>query len=133
MAANRITQGDIQRKIKNVTYTRPIGTLTVCYIEMDNGIIVSGESACVDPATFNKEKGEELAYEAAFDKLWFPMGFLLAEDRMRAHIGVDLAAGPDQTVIYKTTIADQQSIRATGLTGAFDPLHTPKEWKDGKP
>lgn len=54
-------------------------TVTICSITLDNGYSVRGESACVDPRNYDKEIGEKLAYQNAFNKLWPLFGFLLAE------------------------------------------------------
>jgi len=59
----------------------PDTTVTICSITLDNGYSVRDESACVDPANFNREIGEKIAYDRAFNKLWQLFGFLLAEGR----------------------------------------------------
>ncbi len=77
---NTVTTNSIDARIDSVTYHRiPNSTMTICAIRMVNGFTVTGESACVNPANFNREKGEEIAYENAFDKLWVLEGYLLAE------------------------------------------------------
>lgn len=83
---NKVTQDAITARIAKVDYlVRPNDTtLTICLLTCDNGIVVTGESACIDPAEFNAELGQRIAFKNAVDKLWFPMGFLLAEERMRA-------------------------------------------------
>ena len=57
-------------------------TVTVCCAFLPNGFQVgTGESACVDPASYDKEKGEKLAKERAevnaINKLWELEGYLL--------------------------------------------------------
>lgn len=39
-----------------------------------------GESACVNPANYDQEIGERIAYDNAFSKLWAFFGFVLAEN-----------------------------------------------------
>lgn len=76
----RVTADYIRDRIKSVSFTR-IGTMTVCFIEVDNDYTVLGESACVDPENYRADLGEKIAYDKAFDKLWPLFGFLLAERR----------------------------------------------------
>lgn len=77
---NRVKTEDIESRITKVDYfILPGTTTTVAVIHLDNGWTSSGLSACVDPANFDKDKGEKIAYENAFDALWTPMGFALKE------------------------------------------------------
>lgn len=77
---NKITKEYIESRIEDVTYMVK-DTLTICIITLDNGFKEMGESACVDPANFNKELGEKYAYEKTVSKLWSPFGFALCEKR----------------------------------------------------
>ena len=76
---NKVTPASIQDKIIRVEYRRLSPKITHCIIEMENGFEVTGESACVDPANYNQEIGERIAYDNAFDKLWPLEGYLLQE------------------------------------------------------
>lgn len=77
---NKVTVASIDARIDSVSYHRiPNSTMTICVIRMVNGFTVTGESACVDPAAFNKKMGEEIAYDNAFEKLWALEGYLLSE------------------------------------------------------
>jgi hypothetical protein len=77
---NKVTRDQITRRISKVEYHHlPGTTMTICVLTMINGFAVAGESACVDPATFNAEIGETIAYDNAFDKLWALEGYLLKE------------------------------------------------------
>lgn len=60
------------------------GTLTHCTITLPCGFSVTGESACVDPANYDKVIGQEIARAEAVNKLWPLEGYLLANDRYRA-------------------------------------------------
>jgi hypothetical protein len=81
---NRITKDDLTAKINKVAYYQLADTtLTICVITVANGFTVTGESACVDPANFNKEIGESIAYDNAFEKLWALEGYLL---KQRLHV-----------------------------------------------
>lgn len=53
--------------------------LTICVLQLDNGFLVTGESACVSSGNFDPEMGREIARKKAFDKLWPLMGFALTE------------------------------------------------------
>lgn len=79
----RVTPDYMHSRIKAVDYS-VFGTLTYCRLTLDNGYIVTGESACVDPANYKAEIGEKIAYDRAFNSLWPLFGFLLAEKRFRA-------------------------------------------------
>lgn len=83
LEADRVTVEAMQERICCVSYYRIGATVTLCHIVLDNGYSVRGESACVNPANFDKELGEKYAYEDAFKKLWPLFGFALAEDRFR--------------------------------------------------
>lgn len=74
---NKITVEFLNSEIANVEYLRPVGTLTICVITTKDGFTFTGESACVNPANFNQEIGEKIAYDNAFNKMWLPYGFWL--------------------------------------------------------
>ncbi|MDO4896332.1 MAG: Gp49 family protein [Moraxella sp.] len=74
-----ITKEFLESEIVSVEYQRGQGTLTHCYITVKNGFTFTGESACVDEASFDKEIGEKFAYENAFEKMWHPYGFWLKQ------------------------------------------------------
>lgn len=80
MSDIRVTKESIEAKITEVRYiVIPETTVTICIITLQNGYSVRGESACVDPANFNKELGEKYSYEDAFKKIWPLEGYLLKE------------------------------------------------------
>lgn len=77
----KVTLADIQAKVKKTVYTiLPDTTTTICQLFMENGYVVLGTSACVDPKQFNKALGEMYAYEDAMNKCWPLEGYLLAEE-----------------------------------------------------
>lgn len=78
---NRITPDSIKGRIADVTYHNPPqeSTTTFCTIKMQNGFEFVGRSACVDPANYNKEIGEKVAYDDAFRQIWSHEGYLLKE------------------------------------------------------
>lgn len=76
-----VSLNDIRDKIRKTTYTiLPDTTTTVCQLHMQNGYVILGTSACVDPAKFNLATGERFAYEDAINKAWPLEGYLLAEE-----------------------------------------------------
>lgn len=78
--AERVTKEYMESRIKEVTFMPMRETVTICSIELDNGFSVRGESACVKKENYNKEIGEKISYDQAFNKLWAFFGFLLAEN-----------------------------------------------------
>lgn len=92
-----VTKELIESKIRNVYYINAgdavkasdqgynaedlaeLSLVTTCIIILENGYKVEGTSACVDPARYDKAKGEECAYENAFDKIWELEGYLLKQ------------------------------------------------------
>jgi hypothetical protein len=82
---NRVTLGDIQSQVKSVYYhVVPDTTLTICVLTLKNGYTVMGSSACVDPASFNKAVGEQIAYDNALNEIWALEGYLLKQKRFEA-------------------------------------------------
>jgi hypothetical protein len=57
----------------------PGTTTTVCCLTLRNGWNVTGESACVSPAQFDKDLGERIAYNNARQKIFGLEGYLLKE------------------------------------------------------
>lgn len=76
---NKITKEFLESQISSVAYQRGKGTLTHCYITVKNGFTFTGESACVDEASFDEGMGKKFAYEQAFEKMWMPYGFWLKQ------------------------------------------------------
>ena len=76
---HKVTKEKILQKIANTEYLFS-GTTTICILSLSNGFKVLGQSACVDPANYDPEKGKSLAAEDAFEKVWPLEGYLLAEE-----------------------------------------------------
>jgi len=82
---DHLTEEDIQSKIKDKKFTiLEDGKTTICNLYLENGYTVRGESACVNPANFDKALGEEIAYKNAVDKVWVLEGYLLQENLFRS-------------------------------------------------
>jgi hypothetical protein len=54
--------------------------LTICVLQLRNGFIVTGESACASAANFDAQLGRDIAFRNARDKLWALLGFRLRDD-----------------------------------------------------
>ena len=54
-------------------------SLTICIITLQNGVTVTGESACADPANFDAEIGRQIAFRNAREKIWTLEGYLLKQ------------------------------------------------------
>jgi len=57
----------------------PNTTLTLCVLTLKNGFTVTGESASVSMAKFDKEIGRKVARDNARDKIWALEGYLLRQ------------------------------------------------------
>ncbi len=78
---NKVTKEYIESKIKGVTFTLlPNKRTTVAQITLENGFTVEGQSACVSLENYNKELGEQIAFDNAFEKVWELEGYLLAQE-----------------------------------------------------
>ena len=76
---NKVSKESIEKKIVDKIFKKLSGKLTHCTLILENGFEVTGESACVDPANYDKVIGERIAYENAFEKIWEVEGYLLQE------------------------------------------------------
>ena len=79
LPAPKVTPEYIKSRISHWEYHTFAGRLTLCIIHMKNGALITGESACVDIRNFDKDIGERIAYDNAFDKLWMLEGYALME------------------------------------------------------
>lgn len=80
-ARTTVTLNDIQDRIKKVSYHLMSDTTTTfCQVDMVNGYVVWGMSACIDSSKYNQALGEKYSYEDAINKLWPLEGYLLSEE-----------------------------------------------------
>ncbi len=77
--APRLTPDLIESKIVKEEYHLLTDVLTVCVLTLENGFTVTGESACVSPANYNKEIGDRIARDNAKEKIWVLEGYLLKQ------------------------------------------------------
>lgn len=79
-SAPRVTPERLEEVIAGEAYhTFPGTTLTVCVLTLQNGFLVTGESACVSTANFDQELGNRIARENAKQKIWNLEGYLLKQ------------------------------------------------------
>jgi hypothetical protein len=78
--APRLSPDKIDAKIASEAYHQfPGTTLTVCAMTLQNGFIVTGESAAASPENFDEEIGRKIARTNARNKIWALEGYLLRE------------------------------------------------------
>lgn len=82
--APRVIKEQMAARIVTSEFIKIGSTVTLCNLTLDNGYSVRGESACVNPANYNEEIGNKIAYDNAFQKLWALFGFLLAENQFKS-------------------------------------------------
>jgi hypothetical protein len=71
---------DLDNEIKDVQFHVFEGScMTVCCITLNNGFVVTGESACAHPANFDEEIGRTIACQNARSKIWGYLGFRLRD------------------------------------------------------
>ena len=111
---NRVTPEDLEAAIVDERYvnlgdalsragtTTPDSALpaaafrtTLCVLTLDNGMVVVGKSACIDPRMFDAQIGREVARSDAVNQVWPLLGMRLA-DRVAAaeHLGFDPVLRP---------------------------------------
>lgn len=75
----RLTPDFLQSKVAKTEFHKLSETLTVAVVTTTNGFQLVGKSACADPANYNQEIGERVAYDDAFKQLWALEGYVLRE------------------------------------------------------
>lgn len=76
--AETVTKDKIEEKIRDVEYATK-GVHTICYITLQNGFTVTGQSACAHPDNYDAELGQKIAYDNAFREIWPLEGYMLRE------------------------------------------------------
>lgn len=93
LTAPRVTPDDIEANIRGEYYftaaqamehaneyhekSSPLHLLTFCVLLLQNGFMVTGESACASPENFDAELGRKIARKDAENKMWPLMGYAL--------------------------------------------------------
>lgn len=81
----RVSYNDLLETIDKIEFHHPklSPTLTICFIRLKNGFVVTGESACADPGKFDRQVGRSLARDRAMAKIWDLEGYMLREKLYR--------------------------------------------------
>ena len=80
MSKNILTIEDINNSvITEQYYVFPGTVLTVCALTLQNGFVVTGESAPVSSENYDQAIGRKIAKENAVNKIWQLEGYLLKE------------------------------------------------------
>lgn len=66
----KLSVAQFDAMVDKVAYFVFENRLTVCCVLLENGFILSGESAAFNGATFDAEKGREIAFKNARSKLF---------------------------------------------------------------
>lgn len=76
----RLTPDFLKSRVAKTEFHRLSDTLTVAVVTAKNGFQLVGKSACADPANYNQEIGERIAFDDAFNQLWALEGYILREN-----------------------------------------------------
>ena len=78
---NRVTLESIEAKIEFVEYINPTSAphVTLAFVKLKNGFVLTGLSAPADTENFNAELGKKFSYEKAVRQVWEHEGYLLCE------------------------------------------------------
>lgn len=78
--APRLTRNLINGVIAKEDYIVLDGTtMTICWLTLKNGYVVTGESAAASKENFDAEIGRKIARTKAVDKIWALEGYLLKQ------------------------------------------------------
>lgn len=72
----RVLPENLEAQIRKTEFFQ-VGLMTLCVITMQNGFMITGESACAYPENFNEEIGQRIALENAKQKMWPLLGYEL--------------------------------------------------------
>lgn len=67
--------------------------VTKCVLVLENGYTIVGHSACVDPAIYNEQLGQQYAYKNAIDKIWALEGYVLANQMHEQALNQEMLKG----------------------------------------
>jgi hypothetical protein len=105
----RVTTEDLEASIKETTFLQ-IGLLTICVLELQNGFMVTGESACADPDNFDQGFGQRLALYNAKQAIWKFLGYEL-KTKLSAIPKADgvVETAQDRVVVERFELAEKLS------------------------
>lgn len=78
---HRVTLESIEAKVESVEYINPQSAphVTLAFVKLKNGFVLTGKSAPADPNNYNEELGKKFSYEDAVRQAWAHEGYLLCE------------------------------------------------------
>jgi Phage protein (N4 Gp49/phage Sf6 gene 66) family len=121
----RITFEMLDANIKDTAYLQH-GLLTICVLTLQNGFMVTGESACADEENFDLGVGQRLAFHNARNQIWKFMGYELKTQLhqiVEAQTAVPIPTPKDRVVEEWQKLLDKLTkLREFLLSSAFDDL-----------
>lgn len=78
---NRVSINRAEDYIVRTEFIRPdiADTLTICVAVLENGFVVVGKSACVDPRNFNERLVKQFAYEDCVNQTQVLLAFKMKD------------------------------------------------------
>ena len=84
----KLTDEYIKSKIRDIKHIEAFpGKMVICILTLENGYVVTGESACIDMLDFDLEIGKQLAYKNAESKVWVLEGYLMQQKMYEELLG----------------------------------------------
>ena len=90
------------------------GKCTVVTAKLKNGFILTADSACVDPANYDKRTGERICLEHIANKLWELEGYRLQWDVFNKANRKGTAPGLDDETLDEMRTLCSRALRAWG-------------------
>jgi hypothetical protein len=115
--APKVVPQDLEDEIVMEQYNRiPNTNVTVCTLQLKNGIIASGiNHGSVDPANFNEQIGKDYSRKGAIEKMWPLLGFRLA-DKLHAIRSAGAPSGKILTLGSPVTHLTNKVIHTVAMT-----------------
>lgn len=90
------------------------GKCTVVTAKLKNGFVLTADSACVDPANYDKRTGERICLEHIANKLWELEGYRLQWDVFNKANRKGTAPGLDDETLDEMRTLCNRALRAWG-------------------
>lgn len=90
------------------------GKCTVVTAKLKNGFVLTADSACVDPANYDKRMGERICLEHIANKLWELEGYRLQWDVFNKENRKGTAPGLDDETLDEMRTLCSRALRAWG-------------------
>lgn len=90
------------------------GKCTVVTAKLKNGFVLTADSACVDPANYDKRTGERICLEHIANKLWELEGYRLQWDVFNKANRKGAAPGLDDETLDEMRTLCRRALRAWG-------------------